>query len=165
MRISGRALREYVQLLGPLLGLVAGVWAVRLILSLLGAPVGLVRVFSVTVMSAVCILLAVLLIHVRRFGGYYSVIVSVFLLTFWSQLLIIAAIALTLFTGTGNIFTAPEYSGGRNVSAVAHILGHLTFGVGLGTLFGSAMGCVLFWMIRRVAPLQSQAPGVRRRDS
>ena len=162
MKISGRTFQEYVRFLAPLLGLIAAVWALRLILSLLGAPVALVRVFSVTVTSSVCILLAVLLIHVRRFGGYYAVIVSVFLLSCLSQLLIIAAIALSIVSGRVNIFTAPEYSG-RTLSPFAHILGHLTFGVAFGTLFGAAMGCLLLWIIRRLVPVESRQSYVAKR--
>ena len=162
MKISGRALREHVQLLAPLFGLIAAVWALRLILSLTGAPVSLVRIFSVTVTSSVSIMLAVVLIHVRRFGGYSSVVASAFLLTSWSQLLIIAAIALAIVTGTGNIFTAPEYSG-RTVKPIFHIMGHLTFGIAFGTLFGAAMGCLVLWMIRRITPPQPRhSTGLRR---
>src|SRR5438046_3092397 len=130
MRISGRPLGEYIRLLAPLFGLIAAVWALRLITSALGAPPGLVRVFSVTVVSSVCILLAVLLIHIRRFGGYSSVVTAVFLLVCWEQLLIIAAIGFAFFTNTGNIFTAPEYAA-HTISLPAHIVGHVTFGIGL----------------------------------
>ena len=154
MRISGRPLIEYIRFLAPLFGLIAAIWALRLLTSAVGVPPGVVRLFSVTVTNSVCILLAVLLIHVRRFGGYSSVVTAVFLLVFWEQFLIIAAIAFAFFTGTGNIFTAPEYSG-RTTSLLAHIIGHVTFGIGIETLLGAGMGCLLFWLIRRMVPVES----------
>jgi len=33
-----------------------------------------------------------------------------------------------------------------------HIHGHLTFGVGVGTLLGAAEGCLLLWLLRRLVP-------------
>jgi hypothetical protein len=151
MRISGRPFQEHVRLLVPLFGVVAAVWALRLIASAAGAPLGVVRLFSVTVTSAFCILLAVLLIHKRRFGGYSSVVAAVFLLVCWEQFLIISAIAMYVLTGKTNVFTAPEHHEHMH-SPMAHIAGHLTFGIGIETLFGSAMACLLFWMLRTLAP-------------
>ena len=151
MKISGRPLGEHLRLLRPLFGVIAAVWALRLITSAAGAPLGVVRSFSVTVTSAFCILLAVLLIHQRRFGGYSSVVASVFLLVCWEQFLIISAIAMYVLTGKTNVFTAPEHHEHMH-SPLGHIAGHLTFGIGIETLFGSGMACLLFWMLRTLAP-------------
>jgi len=162
MKISGRPLNEYIRFLAPLFGLIAAVWALRLITGAVGIPPAVVRVFSVTVTSSICVLLAVLLIHIRRFGGYAAVVTAVFLLVTWEQVLIIAAIAFALFTRTGNIYTAPEYAG-RTPSLSAHIFGHLTFGIGIETLFGAGMGCLLLWLIRRMVPAESgKWSGVKR---
>jgi hypothetical protein len=106
---------------------------------------------SVTVASAVSILLAALVIHFKAYGSYANVVVAAFLLEFWSQLLICSAIAFSALTGTTNVFAAPEYS--FHSGPVAHIFGHLTGVLGSGTLFGAATGCLLLWMLRRLVPV------------
>jgi len=152
MRIGNHGLREHIRFLMPLFGLIAAVWLLRLVLDKAGTPAPIVRMFSVTVAGSASILLAVLLIHFKGFGGYGSVVVSAFLLEFWSQLLICSAIAFSALTKTMNIYSAPEYS--PRASPLAHIIGHITFGVGLGTLLlGAGMGSLLLWLLRRIVPL------------
>jgi len=151
MKIGGHGFRDHLRLLAPLFGLVAAVWALRLIMDLAGTPPAIVRLTSVSVAGAVAILIAVLLIHHRRFGGYSNVVFAAFLVTCWEETLITLAIAFTALTGIPNVYVAPEY-GGR-YSHGQHIAGHLTYGVGLGTLFGSAMGALLLWLLRRFVPL------------
>jgi hypothetical protein len=149
MNINGHGLRDHIQLAGPLFGVIAAVWALREIIEAAGAPHMVVHIVSVTVAVPVCVIMAVLLIHVRRFGGYANVVLTALLLVFWGQLLIIVAIEFSAFSGIQTVYAEPEYSF-KGMSPVKHILGHLTFGVGLGTLFASAMGCLLLWMLRRL---------------
>jgi hypothetical protein len=166
MKIGGHGLREHIRLLMPLFGLIAAVWLLRLIMDKAGAPPTVVRMVSVTVATAVSILLAVVLIHFKAFGSYVNVVVAAFLLEFWSQLLICIAIAFSAVTGTTNIYSAPQYSfhraAGHRVAhgPLVHIFGHLTGALGFGTLFGAAMGCLLLWMLRllvRVTPGKTRA--------
>jgi len=153
VRIGGRSFREHIRFLLPLFGVIAGVWALRLITSTVGAPTRVVHSFSVTITSSLCILVAVLLIHKQKFGGYSSVMTAVFLLVCWEQLLIVSAIAIYVLTGHANVFTAPEHSAHMH-DPLAHIAGHLTFGIGIQTLLGSGMACLLFWMLRMFLPKQ-----------
>jgi hypothetical protein len=154
MKISGYGLRDHLRLLAPLFGLIAAVWVLRMVLYAAGAPHFVMRWCSVTVAGAACVMLAVFLIHLRRFGGYPNVVLAAFLLVCCQHLLIIAAIAVAIFTGTHNVYMAREFSG--RLSPAAHILGHLTFGLGFGTLFGSAMGCLLLWLLRKLVPLRAR---------
>jgi hypothetical protein len=130
--------------------------ALRMILAAAGAPRGLVMVASVTIAHAFCVLLIVMLIHVRRFGGYANVVVASFLFTAWSNLLVSVAIAFTALTGKENIYSAPEFSS-HLLSPMKHIIGHLTFGIGFGTIIGSAMGCLLLLLLRRLPADHVQA--------
>jgi hypothetical protein len=99
-------------------------------------------------------MLAVLLIHVRRFGGYTNVVLAGLLVNLWAECLIILAILFSDLTGTENAFTLPEYSlRGDDPYHLRHIYGHLTFGVGLGTLSGAAVGSLLLWLLRRLMPV------------
>jgi hypothetical protein len=154
MKIGGHGIREHVRLLAPLFVLIAAVWALRMVADYAGAPMGLVRVFSVTVTGSVVILLAVVLIHVKKFGGYVNVCAATFMLMLWKESLISAAIAFSALTGIGTIYSAPEFSGGpRHVlTPVQHILGHITFGLALQSLLGAGMGCLILWILRALVP-------------
>ncbi len=151
MKIGGHGLRDHLRLLAPLFAFIAAVWALRLVLALAGTDPGVVRYVSVSVAGAACGLIAVWLVHFRRFGSYANVVFATFLLILWEEMLIIGAIAFTAFTSVPNVYSAPEYSPG--LSYARHVAGHLTFGVGLGTLFGSAMGCALLWLLRKFLPV------------
>ncbi|HUU13541.1 MAG TPA: hypothetical protein VM182_07505 [Terriglobia bacterium] len=151
MKIGGHGLRDHLRLLAPLFGLIAAVWVLRMVMAMAGTDPSIVRYVSVGVMSAFSGLLAVWLIHFRRFGGYSNVVFATFLLILWKESLIVAAVAFAAMTGTSNIYTAVEYA--HRMSHAKHITLHLTLGVGFGTLFGSAMGCALLWLLRRVVPL------------
>ena len=147
MRIGEHGLRDHLRLLAPLLVLIGAVWVLRLVLYAAGAPAMVLHVVSVTVAGAASALLAALMIHSRRFGSYTSVVAVVFLLNCWQQFLISAAILFTALTGISNVYSAPEFSFGQSLSA--HIAGHLTFGIGSGTILGTVMGCAVLWMLRR----------------
>jgi hypothetical protein len=154
-------MRQHIRLLAPLFGLIAAVWLLRLVLSFAGAPDWLVRSTSVTAANAISILIAVYLIHRRRFGSYPSVVVAAFVLTVWSQVLIIGAILVSVLTNVDNIYTAPEYSfpQGNDPYRLRHMWGQITFGIGFGTLQGAALGCLLFWILRILVPARTHPDG------
>lgn len=156
MNINGHGLRDHIQLSAPLFGVIAAVWGLREISDAARAPEIVIHILSVTVSVPLCVIMAVLLIHVRRFGGYANVVFTAFLLVFWGQLLIVAAIAFTAFTRIETVYAEPEYSF-HGMSPWQHVIGHLTFGVGLQTIFGAAMGCLLLWMLRRLPADHSPA--------
>jgi hypothetical protein len=156
MKIHGRGLRDYIRLLWPLFAFIAAVWALRMGLAAAEAPHGVVNAVSVTVATALCMLMAAILIHARNFGSYSNIVFAAFLLALWAQLLIVSVIAFTALTGIPTIYAAPEFSAG--LSAADHIEGQLSFALGFGTLFGSGMGCLLFWLLRRIVPRPLQPP-------
>jgi hypothetical protein len=160
VNINGHGFRDHSRHMAPLLGLIAAVCALRLILAAAGAPRGLVMAVSVTIAHAFCILVAVMLIYIRRFGSYANVVFAAFLLSCWSGVLVSAAVAFTAFTGRMNIYSEPEFSG-RGLTPMQHILGHLTFGIGFGTIFGAAMGCLLLWILRKMPPASERRVGPR----
>jgi len=156
MKIEGHRFRDRVRLLTPLFVLIAAVWALRLVAFAAGAEPGSVtlHIISVTVTGAASILLAVLMIHHRRFGSYPSVVAAVFFLIAWEELLISAAIAFASITGTVNVYSVAKYSFGR--APWHHIAAQLTLILGSRTILGAAMGCLLLWMLRRVDPMEGQ---------
>lgn len=153
MKIGKHGLRDHLRLLAPLFGLIAGVWALRIIVAAAKSPHWVTRVTSVTTAVAVTVLLAVLLIHYKRYGGYASVVVAALLLNLWSQLLVVAAILFSYSTGSENVYSAPEYSlPGDELSHLKHVYAHLTFGVAVGTLVGAIFGCLLLALLRWQGP-------------
>jgi hypothetical protein len=157
MRIGGHGFREHLRLLSPLFALIAAVFFLRLIMAAADTPAWIVRIVSVTTTTSAAILLAVVLIHVRQAGGYANVVMASLLINSWAQLLIIGAIVFTVLTGVRNIYTYPEYSiVPYDPNHTRHILGHLSGGVGVGTLEGSAGGCLLLWLLRTFAPVRQK---------
>lgn len=148
MKIDGHGLRDYLQMLAPLFALIAAVWALRIVVYAAGVRGPALHVISVTLAGRVSILLAVIMIHYRRFGGYAGVVVSVLLLSCFEQLIISAAILFTVLTGIFNVYSNPHFTFGE--SPRAHLVGHLTVGIGSGTLLGAAMGCLLLLILRKL---------------
>jgi fucose 4-O-acetylase-like acetyltransferase len=150
-------MREHVRLLMPLFAFLLVVWLLRLLLAAAGASLSVSRVFSVTTASAVAVFLAVLLIHFHGFGGYTNVVATSLLLNAWSQILIVIAILFAVVTGTENVYTLPEFSvPGDDPMHLRHIFGHLTFMLGLGTLFGAGVGCLMLWFLRLMVPMRGE---------
>jgi hypothetical protein len=149
-------IREHIRLLVPSLALVAGVWLLRLIVSVSGVPLWVTKLFSVTVSIPVAVLLSVVLIHSRRFGGYASVAVASLLVNLWAQALITLSIMFSILTGIINVYSAPEFSPGGLATQWEHIHGHLTYGIGVGTLVSAAVGCLLLWLLRLLGPQDAE---------
>jgi hypothetical protein len=165
MKIGGHPLRQHLRLLSPLFALLAGVWVLRWIIGSLNAPGWLFHVVSLTLFAPVAVLLAVLMLHVKRFGGYASVVVCSLLLNAWTETLIVLAIVFSVVTGIPNIYTAPAYSpSNAGPYHLNHIRGHLTYGIGISTLAGAAMGCLLLFLLRRLAPVGSESADRSARD-
>lgn len=157
MNVCGRSIRDHIRLLAPLFGLIAIVWALRWGLDQAGFSHGLVRAFSVTGATSLAILIAVWLIHRRGFGSYPNVVGASLLLVVFSQLIIVVAIVYSVITKTENVFTEPEFSiVGDDPYHIRHIIGHLTFGIGAGMLFGAATGCLMLWLLRTLVPTRAR---------
>ena len=153
MKILFRRLRDHIRLLFPIFAFIAGVWLLRWMMDAAGTPMIITRLVSVTVASGVSILLAVLLIHAKRYG-YASVVIASLFINVWSEGLIAAAIWFTMLTGKTNIYSAPQYS--EMESHFDHLRAHLTFGIAIGTIEGAIVGCLLLWLLRRLVPVRTE---------
>lgn len=155
MRVCGFGLRDHIRLLAPLFGLITIVWALRWALDAAGLSPSLVRAFSVTGATSLSVLIAVWLIHTKGFGSYPNVVVASLLLTVFGQLLIVAAIAFSVVSKIDNVFTKPEFSRPDDPYHLKHIVGQMTFVIGAGTLLGTATGCLMLWLLKRLVPTRA----------
>ncbi len=142
--------KQLLRLLGPLFGVILAVWFLRVLLAAAGATGWLVASLSITGIVPVSTLLAVLLIHVKRAGGYGQVLLASVLLAAAGHLLVSLAIAFTMATGAGNVYSAPEFTPSHSTQLLhlyAHLLGIIPFG-----LLGSIVGCFFLWLLRALMP-------------
>ncbi len=157
MKVGGLRARDHIRLLYPLFVLIAAVFLLRLILAAADSPEWVVRLVSVTTTTGISILIAVALLHFRHSGGYANAVFASFLINIWAQLLIIGAISVSALFGTTNVYTYPEYSpAGLDPYRLRHILGHISAGMGFGTLEGAAAGCIFLWLLRMVLPVRRE---------
>lgn len=156
LKIQGKSFGAHLRLVMPFFWFIAGVWLLRLSLPMFSPPGWVVSVLSIHVAVSISVLVVVVLIFSRQFGGYANVVFSTFLLVAWGELLVSAAILFAVLTGTENIFIFPEFSLEADPYHIKHITGHLTFSLGGGTLVGSGMGCLLLFLLRTLVPTGSQ---------
>ena len=151
MRFGDKSFADHLRLLQPCLVLILIVWALRFLAFWMGLPDYVVRLLSVSGAIPLAIILAALLIHVRRFGGYVNLIVASAVLVCFGQALIILAIILGSL-GLENTYSLSRGAAGR-LDPTLHVFGHL-LAIPLGTLVGSIIGAIFFWMLGRTLPHQ-----------
>ena len=153
MTISGRSLGDHFRLSLACLGILTAVWALRLLAGAVEIPFSAVRLISVTLGVEICLVLLVVQIHLRHFGGYASVFLCSLILNAWAQMLICSAVGFAWLTGTSNIFTHPAFLMTRpDPNLLLHIYGQLTFVLGYMTLVAACTGCLLLCLLRFVLP-------------
>ena len=152
----GKPFVEYVRFARAVLLAILVIGVVRLGLSLAGVPVGIVKVFSVTVV----LLAGVLYLGAaaaRGFGGYRHLLPLVFFPALLANVMAAAAIGLAALTGRTNVYAAPEYSNLPNY--LPHAAGHLagTLVVTLGAWGLASLAMLVTRMVRGGAPAGARA--------
>jgi phosphatidylserine synthase len=149
MSIFGRRLSDYVKFCWPFLLLIALAGATRLALSLNGVSNSTARWFSMTALVWIGALFYSLRVHLSRFGSYKELLVVCAIMNLIAQAIAISGILLAIFTGTNNIFSAPEFAFGGNGATWFHLIAHLLVGTTLGSLMPWAVGSGILAGIRR----------------
>jgi hypothetical protein len=122
----------------PFLFVVPAVGLVRLALSLSGVPNDTTKLFSMTVL----VWIAVFYLATRDLT-YKQLLFHIGLVNLSAQLVSVLAIAIAIFSGNGNVFSAPEFAFGSDGRTWAHLLAHLFVGIPVGTLVGWAIGSLV----------------------
>jgi magnesium-transporting ATPase (P-type) len=110
MTIFGKSLSEYVSFEKGFLILILVVGLGRLCLSLAGAPVGVVKFASMTVLMLLGLIYYSVRVHTSGFGSYKQLLPVLALQVILINLITISGIVLAIETGRDNIFTVPEFS-------------------------------------------------------
>ncbi|HEY2931277.1 MAG TPA: hypothetical protein VGK99_05975 [Acidobacteriota bacterium] len=150
MKIFDKELSEYVSFQKVILTLIVIVGLVRLGLSLAGVSNSVARWFSITALVLIGLVYYSIRIATTGFGSYRHLLPLLFIQNAVATLIIVAAIALAIFTGHDNIFSAPEYSGGGDGKTWGHIGAHVLLGAIIAPLIGWLIGSLILFITRKV---------------
>jgi hypothetical protein len=155
----GKPFSAYVRFAGVSLAIVAGVALLRLVLSLAGVPNASARWVSATLALLVCGLVWSARVYTTGFGSYKQILPVVWLQAVAGQIVIIAGIALAIFTGHDNIFTVPEFANRQDGKTwFPHVFGHTIAGAIVLPLILWALGSLVMLVTKKVA----SAPAAQR---
>ena len=152
MTIFGKPLSEYVRFAAVFIGLVIVVGIVRLALSLSGVPNSTTKWFSMTAVGWIGIFYYSVRVHTSGFGSYKQLLPVLALVNFAAQVIAMAAIAMAIFTGADNIFSAPEYAFGSDGKTWTHFVAHLFIGTAAGSLVAWAFGSLIMFVSKKLFP-------------
>jgi hypothetical protein len=150
--VFGKKFSEYVQFDLWILILVALAFAVRLGLSLSGDSYTQIRWVSMNLVLLLGLVYCSIAVHTRGFGSYKQLYGLLVVQNAFSHLLIASAITLGIVTGTANVFTAPEVSGGNNGATWFHAILHVIAGILIVPLVAWLFGSLILLVTRTVKP-------------
>jgi hypothetical protein len=124
MRIFGKTFGDYLRFAAGVVGLVVVVGVARLVLSLAGVPVSAAKFFSVTTMALLGALYLGVKTHTSGFGSYRQLLPLMVITLGAASWVSGFAVVLAIVTGTDNIYSIPEYSGGGDGKTFFHAFAH-----------------------------------------
>jgi hypothetical protein len=154
MKIFGKSISEYISFLKPILILIIIVGVARLALSLAGVADSTAKWVSLTAVLIVGSVYYAAKTYTSGFGSYRHLLPVIAVQAAVANLIVIAGIAIAMFTGKNNIFSAPEYSGGGEGKTWGHIGGHVLVAIVLPLLFWPI--CALIMWITKKATTTSK---------
>ena len=154
--IFGKSCSDYLRFQRVWLGLVLAVGLARLGLSLAGLPNSTTKWLSLTVLTLLGVFYYGVRVHTAGFGSYKQLLPLIFNQNALAQVIVIAGIVIGILTGHDNVFTAPEYSGGRDGKNWFHVLAHGVVILVL-PLVGWLVASLVMWVTKKVAPRPAAA--------
>lgn len=124
MRLFGKTISEYLRFAAGVVALVVAVGVARLALSMAGVPVSSVKFLSVTTMSLLGVVYFGVRTHTRGFGSYRQLLPLMVITLGAGSWVSGFAVVLAMITGTDNIYSLPEYSGGGEGKTFFHAFAH-----------------------------------------
>jgi hypothetical protein len=148
----GKTVGQYLGFQKIFLVVIVLAWVVRLALSLTGVPNATAKWVSVTVVMLIGVLYYGVAVHTKGFGCYKQLYPLMLFQSVVGEGLVAAGVALAIFTGEDNIFTAPEYSGGGDGKTWGHVGAHLLVAFVILPLVSWGIGSLVMLVTRKVAP-------------
>jgi hypothetical protein len=124
MRIFGKTFGDYLRFAAGVVGLVVVVGVARLVLSLAGVPVSAAKFVSVTTMALLGVVYLGVKTHTSGFGSYRQLLPLMVITLGAASWVSGFAVVLAVVTGTDNIYSIPEYSGGGDGKTFFHAFAH-----------------------------------------
>lgn len=159
--IFGKPLSAYLAFAKVILLLVVVVGVARLALSLAGVENATVKWLSISAVAFVGLVYYSIRVHTSGFGSYKQLLALIVIQNIVAQAIIIAGIAIAIFMGKDNIFSAPEYSPPTNPGADGktwlHAGMHVIFGVIVGSLIAWLIGSVILFITKKVVSRDAAA--------
>jgi len=148
----GKTVAQYLGFQKVVLAVIVLVFLVRFAVSLAGAPNSVARWISVTVVLLAGVVYYGVAVHTSGFGSYKQLYPLVLFQSLLGEGLVALAIALAILTGTDNIYTAPEYSGGGDGKNWLHVVAHLFIGAVVMPLLSWGISSLVMLVTKKVAP-------------
>jgi hypothetical protein len=124
MRLFGKTIGEYLRFASGVVALVVVVGVARLALSLAGVPVSATKFLSVTTMSLLGVVYLAVSTYTSGFGSYRQLLPLMVITLGAGSWVSGFAVVLAMITGTDNIYSLPEYSGGGEGKTFFHAFAH-----------------------------------------
>ena len=148
----GKTLTQYLGFQKVVLVLIVLAFLVRLALSLAGTPNSVAKWISVTVVLLAGVVYYGVAVYTSGFGSYKQLYPLVLFQSLLGEGLVALAIVLAIITGTDNIYTAPEYSGGGDGKNWLHVLAHLVIAAVILPLVSWGISSLIMLVTKKVAP-------------
>ena len=152
MTVFGKTASEYFAFQKVIMILIILVGLGRLGLSLAGLPTSSVRWVSLTALGLVGIVYCAIRVPRSGFGGYKHLLPLFVMQAGTANFIIAGGIALSVATGTDNIYSVPEYSGFLASRPWLHAGGHILDGLIIGPLIGWPIGSALMFIVKKLSP-------------
>jgi hypothetical protein len=151
MIIFGKSLSEYVRFSKLFIILIAVVGLTRLALTLTGAPNSTAKWFSMTVVMWIGLIYLSIRVQTSGFGTYRHLLPVLAIPNLVGQAIAITGIMTAIFTGTGNVFSSPEFAFGGDGKTWIHVAAHLFFGTTAGSVLPWAVGSGIMAITKKVS--------------
>jgi hypothetical protein len=148
----GKTVSQYLGFQKVVLALIVAAFLVRLALSLSGQPNSVGKWVSVTVVLLAGLVYYGVRVHTSGFGSYKQLYPLVLFQSLVGEGLVALAVALGILTGTDNIYTAPEYSGGGDGKNWGHVIAHLVVAAVILPLISWGLSSLVLFVTKKLAP-------------
>jgi hypothetical protein len=152
VRIFGKTLSEYISFQKIFLILILVVGLIKLVLTLAGVENSIVKWLALTAITTLGWLYYSVRVHTSGFGSYKHLLPLLVIQNTLAQSITVVGIAIAIFTGNNNIFTADEFSGFYEGRSWLHAGGHILFGVIFLSLAWWALGSIIMFVTKKILP-------------